>query len=75
VTNLQTRLKELPKDLEVCVEIIGGGVENEWVTIHDPEYLCPDESEDMILEEALEIADEFCCDCFTQAMLDFDEDS
>jgi hypothetical protein len=72
-----TPLNELPQNLEVCVEVLGESIEDGWATVHDPDYLCPDNSVDMTLEEALDIADEFCCDCFTQAMLDFDmnEDS
>lgn len=64
-------LDELERELPVCVEILGDSIETGYATIHDPEYLEPaGEYIDMTLGDALDVADDFCCDCFTRAMVD-----
>lgn len=64
-------LEDLNPEMTVFVEVIGEDVESGYLTIHDPDYLEPiDRYVEMTLEEALTTADEFCCDCFTRAMLD-----
>lgn len=66
-------LDELPRDLPVRAEIIGSDdLETGWVSIHDPDYIEPSSTYvEMELGDALEVADDFCIDCFTQASLDF----
>lgn len=66
-------LDELPRDLPVLVEIIGGDdLESGYVSVHDPEYIrLTDAYEKMHLADALEIANDLCVDCFTRASLEF----
>lgn len=64
-------LDELDPELTVLVEIIGEDSESGHATIHDPDPF--DHSEDgteMALKDALDIADGFCCDCFTRAWVE-----
>ncbi|MDS0301370.1 hypothetical protein NDI76_21800 [Halogeometricum sp. S1BR25-6] len=64
-------LEELDRELPVFVETIGGDLESGYLSIHDPDHLEPSSDYvEMTLGEALEIADDFCCDCFTTAMID-----
>lgn len=65
-------LEELDPNLPVLVEIIGGDdLESGYTSIHDPDYRePPGEYVEMTLQEALDVADDFCCDCFTTAMVD-----
>lgn len=70
-----TPLEELDPELPVLVEIIGQNAESGYTTIHDPDYLEPQgEYVEMTLREALDTADDFCCDCFTRAMIDTAQD-
>lgn len=67
-------LEDLDPELTVFVEIIGEDIESGYLMIHDPDYIEPTgEYVEMTLERAITTADEFCCDCFTQAMPDVTE--
>lgn len=66
-------LDDLPSDLPVLVETLGDGPEK-YTTIHDPEYdEPPGECIQMPLEDALSVADGFCPDCFTTAMVQHEQ--
>lgn len=68
-------LEELDEDLSVFVEVIGSDMESGYLVIHDPDHLEPqNQHQEMPLSEALEIADEFCCDCFTKVLMDRESD-
>lgn len=57
-------LDELDREMTVYVETLGDG--DELFRIHDPAYQEPfGDYVEMPLEEALEEADGFCCDCFS----------
>lgn len=64
----ETPFTELDLNMDVGVEYIGGESEADLAVIHDPEHRSiPGGYDEMVLREAIEIADEFCVDCFTRA--------
>lgn len=70
-----TPLEELDPELPVLVEVVGEDAETGHTIIHDPDYLDPHgEYVETTLAEAIDTADDFCCDCFTRAMIDTAQD-